>query len=228
MVQFYHNRKVTDALLAAIEVEDSSAESMYATVKGLLQEKSIPLKNIVGFGSDNCSVMMGATTGFQTHLKADFPGVFVLGCICHSFALCANHTSKCLPSWLESFVKDVCWYFARNTKRQHQFCLIQDVVDAPCHRVLELSQTRWLSCGQVVTRILEQLEALSLFFQSESPSDHVDRAGKIYQTMRTTGTKHMLLFLNYILTKVEKLNIEFQSTHFKLYNFSVAAKSIHI
>ena len=217
VVRFYHNRKVTDALLAAIEVEDSSAESMYATVKGLLQEKSIPLKNIVGFGSDNCSVMMGATTGFQTRLKADVPGVFVLGCVCHSFALCANHASKHLPSWLESFVKDVCCYFARSSKRQHQFRLIQDVVDAPRHRVLKLSQTRWLSRGQVIARILEQWEALALFFQSESPSDRVDGAAKIYQTMRTAGTKHMLLFLNYILTKVDKLNIEFQSTHFKLH-----------
>ncbi|XP_033122103.1 uncharacterized protein LOC117121110 [Anneissia japonica] len=33
VVRFFHKRKVTDALLAAVEVEDGSAESLYAAVR---------------------------------------------------------------------------------------------------------------------------------------------------------------------------------------------------
>ena len=174
------------------------------------------MSNIKGFASDNRSTMMGGNAGFQALLKADVPGVFVLGCVCHSFALCANHASNCLPVWVESFVKDVCSYFARSSKRQHQFRLIQDVANAPNHKILKLSQTRWLSRGQVVARILEQWDALALFFQSEAETDKVDGAGKIIRTMTTVGTKHILLFLNYILSKVDKMNIEFQSRDFRL------------
>lgn len=44
----------------------------------------------------------------------------------------------------------------------------------------------------------------------------MDRAAQIYKTMTTPGTKHLLLFLNYVLSKVDKMNIEFQSQYFRL------------
>jgi hypothetical protein len=182
----------------------------------------IPFENIIGFASDNCATMMGQHNGFQALLKTDVPHVVVFGCICHSIALCANHASRCLPSWLESFVKDVCFYFSRSSKRSHAFDMIQDVVAVKKHRMIKLCETRWLSRGQVVERIIEQWDALELFFQSESQTDKVDCAGKIYQTMQTAGTKHMLLFLAYVLKKVNLMNLEFQSQQFRLHKVFVA------
>ena len=218
-VRFYdeEKQKVLDVLLDAVEVEDGTGEGLYIAVTNLLRSFGIPLQNIVGFASDNCSTMMGVNSGFQAFLKRDIPSVFILGCICHSFALCASHACRNLPSYLESFLKNVCSYFARSSKRQHLFRLIQDVVHAPKHKILKLCQTRWLSRGNVIARVLEQWEALTLFFQSEAPSDKVDGAGEIYQTFVNAGTKHMLLFLNYVLSKVDSMNTEFQSEQFRLH-----------
>lgn len=220
MVRYYdQNRgKVTDSLLDIVEVEDASGEGLYTAVKELFSSKDIPISNIIGFSSDNCSAMLGRNSGFQAFLKRDVPSVFVLGCTCHSFALCASHASSHLPSFLEQFLRDVCCYFARSSKRQHQFKLIQDIVDSPKHKMLKLSQTRWLSRGQVIARILEQWDALLLFFQSEMKTESVkvDGAGNIYNNMVNRGTKHMLLFLNYILGKVDKMNLEFQSEFYRL------------
>lgn len=147
MVRYYDKNKwkVTDALLDILEVEDASAEGLYKVVKKLFQSKDIPLTNIIGFASDNCSTMMGSRSGFQARLKGDVPSVFILGCVCHSFALCASHACSHLPSSLEAFLKDICCYFSRSSKRQHQFKLIQEVVQSPKHKILKLSQTRWLS-----------------------------------------------------------------------------------
>ena len=208
--------KVTDALLDVVEVDDGSAEGLYKSVKELLKGKDIPLQNIIGFASDNCSTMLGTHKGFQAYLKQDIPSVFILGCVCHSFSLCASHASNTLPSWLESFLKDVCGYFARSSKRQHLFQIIQDVAQTPKHKMLKLAETRWLSRGALVRRILEQWEALRLFFQEESRTDKVDGASLIHKTMTALGTKYMLLFLSYILSKVDKMNIEFQSQYFRL------------
>jgi hypothetical protein len=47
--------------------------------------------------------------------------------------------------------------------------------------------------------------------------DKIDGAGQILQTMNTVGTKHMLLFVGYILGKVNDMNIEFQSQNFRLH-----------
>ena len=93
VVRFYDEKKckVTDALLDVVEVNDGSAEGLYKAVKELLKCKGIPLQNIIGFASDNCSTMLGAHKGFQAYLKQDLPSVFILGCVCHSFSLCASH-----------------------------------------------------------------------------------------------------------------------------------------
>ena len=220
VVRFFDRKKtkVTDALLDIVEVDDGSAHSLYQAVKRLLEEKSIPLRNIIGFASDNCSKMLGSISGFQALLKKDVPGVFILGCICHSFALCASHACAQLPSYLEQFLRDICCYFSRSSKRLHQFQLIQDIVHTPKHRMLKLSQTRWLSRGKVISRILEQWDALLLFFQAEMNTESVklDGAADIYKKMNIRGTKHMLLFLNYTLGKVDKMNVEFQSEYFRL------------
>ena len=192
VVRFLQDNAVHDALLDVVEVEEGTAEGLYRSVINLLNTKDIPLDKVIGFAADNRATMMGANS---TIVKADLPDVFVLGCVCHSFALCASHASHRLPSWLETFLKDTCAYFARSSKRMKEFEMIQAAVKITNHRILKLAQTRWLSRGMVVARILEQWEALKLFFQAESPKDKVDGAANILKVMTAPGTKHMLHFL---------------------------------
>jgi len=116
MVRFFHDSKVFDALLDVVVVDDATARGLYKSVKDLLASKAIPFRNILGFASDNCSTTMGEKSGFQALLKADNPSVFVMGCICHSFALCASYAAHHLPSWPESVMKDICCYFSRSSK----------------------------------------------------------------------------------------------------------------
>ena len=99
----------------------------------------------------------------------------------------------------------------------HEFSIIQDIVQSLHHRVLKLSQSRSLSRGQVIERIIEQWDALEFLFQSQSHEVRVDGAGQIFYRMKTLGTKHMLLFLNYYFAKVDKLNVQFQSRNFCLH-----------
>jgi hypothetical protein len=63
----------------------------------------------------------------------------------------------------------------------------------------------------VISVILEQWDALLIYFQSESKPDNVDGAQLIYKALDNRGTKHMLCFLQYVLRKVNTLNLEFQS-----------------
>lgn len=169
MVRFFDKSKckVTDALLDIVEVDDPSAEGLCKAVKELFARKEIPLTNLIGLACDNCSTMMGVNNGFQALLKKDLPSVFVLGCVCHSFALCSSYACARLPSYLEEFLRNVCCYFSRSSKRQHEFSMIQEVVHSPKHKILKLSQTRWLSRNQAISRIVEQWDALQLFFQTE-------------------------------------------------------------
>lgn len=107
------------------------------------------------------------------------------------------------------------------------FHLIQNAAKVADHQILKLSQTRWLSRGKVIERILEQWDALKLFFQSEALTDKVDGASEIYKVMTAAGTKHMLLFLNIILKKVDEMNIEFQTESFRMHKLYKTICSVY-
>ena len=61
VAQYFDSNKhdVVDALLDTIEVENGTAQHLYQVVKSLLKKRGISFENMVGFGSDNCSTMMG-------------------------------------------------------------------------------------------------------------------------------------------------------------------------
>ena len=88
----------------------------------------------------------------------------MLCCVCHSFAFCGSHAVLMLPPFLESLLKEITSYFSCSSKRQNDFTIIQDIVKVVHHRIPKLAQTRWL---------LEQWEALVLYFQTNSKTDLV-------------------------------------------------------
>ena len=83
---------VTDALLDTVVVENGSTVSLFNLFKHLFEERNIPITNIVGFGSDNCSTMFGKKNGFQKLLKRYFTISFCirvrLPFICSLFKSC--------------------------------------------------------------------------------------------------------------------------------------------
>ena len=80
--------------------------------------------------------MMGERSGFTKLLIDNIPSVFIMGCICHSMALCASHAVNVLPSYLETFLKDVSSYFSRSSKRKRNFMAIQQVIRVVPHLLL--------------------------------------------------------------------------------------------
>ncbi|CAL1526054.1 unnamed protein product [Lymnaea stagnalis] len=219
VVRYYDETscEVTDALLDCIEVKDATLEALYYTMKKLLEDKQIPLSNIIGYASDNCSAVTDLNSGLASFLMRDLPSVFTLGCICHSFTLCADHASQCLPLWLDTFIKNTCSYFTRTSKRQHVFQSLQEIANSQEHMSYKLSQTRWLSRGKVISCLLDQWDALLLFFQKEASAHKSDSAAEILTVMTTPGAKHSLLFVSYVLSKIARMDEEFQSENLRIH-----------
>lgn len=82
--------KVRDKFLLLIELEECTAESISQKLLTFLNKNEIPIKNLIGLEADNASVMMGHISGVKARLKAVIPDLYVLGCSCHSFHLCAS------------------------------------------------------------------------------------------------------------------------------------------
>jgi hypothetical protein len=71
----------------------------------------------------------------------------------------------------------------------------------------------------VINGILEQWDALSSYFSMEASTEKVDKehAKAIDAVLKNIGTKPMLTFLSFVLRKVDRMNVEFQATEFRLH-----------
>ena len=69
----------------------------------------------------------------------------------------------------------------------------------------------------MISAIIDNYDALLLYFQNETGIDKVDGVRRVYDELINSGTRHMLYFLQYILQKVNALNVEFQSENFRLH-----------
>lgn len=222
LARFYKNHKVVDHYLSLIEVKDSSAKNLYEAIIDFFTRNNINSRNMLGLGADNASVMQGNKTGLKAQFQELIPHIFVLGCVCHSFSLCSSAACTKLPKNVEKFCRDVCNYFSHSSVRTQSLIEFQEFCRIKPHRMLKLSQTRWLSLQDVVNRILEQWQALILFFTAQcsdgalSDKLNVDTAGLILSALKNPIFKLYFLFLSYSLDLINKMNREFQSDGIKI------------
>lgn len=210
--------KIRDEFLAIIEIADATAINIYNVIVNYFKEKNIPYKeNLVGFAADGASVMMGATNSVSQLLKKDIPDLFILNCVCHSFALCGSYACQKLPSEIEILAKDIYSYMKNSYKRTEQFKEFQTFVELKPLKMLHPSQTRWLSLITVVDRILNQYSALKLYFRSELTEKNNKGAQKIYEYLNNDITKLYFQFLSYSLSLFTNLNKDFQSESPKIH-----------
>ena len=86
-------------------------------------------------------------------------------------ALAAADASKDLPELLvlDQFASKVYEWMGRNTIRQNELKKLLEEFDRDSHMPLRLHSVRWLSCGQVMERLLHVMPAILEAFKDEEP-----------------------------------------------------------
>lgn len=110
------HHEVRNRFLGIMEVADETAQGLFTALINHLSRNNISLSNMIGFASDNAAVMRGQFNGVLKLLRDKLPSLFSLGCICHSFNLCASDAAKTLPKTIEDLARDVNSYFCRSSK----------------------------------------------------------------------------------------------------------------
>jgi hypothetical protein len=108
-------------------------------------------------------------------------------------------------------------YFKYSYKRQEKLKEFQCFTEVKPHKILQNSQTRWLSLLAVVKRVIEQYNALKLFFQSEYLVDRIQVSETIHNRLSDPIILCYLEFLEYVLPFVVDINLEFQSQEPKVH-----------
>lgn len=220
-VRFFDDEmgRVRDYHFALVELEVATSEKLFSVICNLFKDNQIRIENLLGFASDNASVMMGDIKGVKARFLEILPNLFVMPCISHSLHLCASKACKVLPNDLEKLCHDIYNYFAHSAKRQKNLEEFQIFANTQPHQILRPSQTRWLSLQMVVERICEQWQPLILYFQGEVLGENITNATFILECLNNPMFQIYFKFLKNILTLITKLNTFFQSETPQFYTF---------
>ena len=197
-----------------VEVETATAVGLYNAIKSSFEEKKIPIKNIIGYSSDTTNVMFGEHQSVVSLLKKDAPYVLAVKCSCHMIHLCASYACLKMSTTLEDLCRNIYSYFNRSSLRQHEFHEFQEFVETKPHKLLGIGQTRWLSLESCVRRVLEQWDALRLYFTSvvNEKKDPSYTTESILKGLSNKYLKAQLEFLSFQLHRLNDFNTLFQSS----------------
>ena len=92
---------VKTSFLNVADIFDGTAETNEAAILKYLDNKSLEVSKLQGFGSDGAAVMTGRHTGVATHLKARTQMISI-HCVNHRLALAAAHAADNIP-YLQRF-----------------------------------------------------------------------------------------------------------------------------
>lgn len=93
-----------------------TAENLFNICIESFKKYNINLDNLLGFGSDGCSTMMGSQNSMSSRMQLYFPRIFIIKCICHSIHLCCNEACKSLPRRCEDLARNIYNFFSHSSK----------------------------------------------------------------------------------------------------------------
>ena len=209
-----------------VACEDESAKGIYETVKLSLQSLEVPMTNLIGFCADTTNMMMGNTNSVSSMFKRDFPWIVIVKCTCHLSHLCASYACKKLPKSLEDLCRTVYSHFSMSAKRGRALKEFQDYCNLKPHKILSPGQTRWLSLEGCVKRLLQQWNALKLYFTNVVFEDPTHGHDKVLETLQNPLMKTLLEFVSFALGLFNEFNCLFQTEDGLFYRIRQEAEEL--
>ena len=176
---------ITPVLVSLRQGSDSSGKGIFTLLDGELTKRDVTWGNCMSLGCDNASVMTGIHKGVAAFVKKKVPGVFIAGCPCHLVNLAAQKAAEKLPMAVDELLIDVYYYLDKSSKRKKNLGDKQIKCGSHPVKILKHCNTRWLSLGICIKRLLAQYEPLTDFFKEECKTI----ASKTVKTVGTTCLK---------------------------------------
>ncbi|CAG4994901.1 unnamed protein product [Parnassius apollo] len=205
---------------------DGTAKGILQTIKGSFSKHEVPLDHVFGLTSDTTNVMMGKHNSVQALLKTEIPHLVVIECSCHLIHLATSYASRKLPKNLEDLCRNIPAYFHMSPKRTEALKQFQDFLKIDQHKLLSAANTRWLSLQACVDRILEQYDALKLFFTGAVFEDPSNTNDSILNSLNNPFNKALLHFMSYVFSITNDFNTFFQTKSPQLFILPVMVRKM--
>lgn len=195
-VRYMEETNVCEDLLFCKKItETGKACDLFTIIDSYMVENKIQWENCVGVCTDGARAMSGQYGGLQALIKTKAPNAKWTHCIIHREALAAKNISPELNFVMETVIKVVNFIKTRPVKARFFQKLCEDL-GAVHTSLLYYCNSRWLSRGDVLSRVYELRNELHEYLLIESHSC----AEKFKDT-------DFLIKLAYLCDIFEKLNI---------------------
>lgn len=208
---FYENsRKVLTTFYRALPVNKGDADSMIGAIHTALSDDEIPWSNVLQIMSDSPNVMRGRFTGVLSKIKSQYaPHLLdVGGCSLHHVHNAVSYAIDALDEDVEEFTVNIFGFFKHRAGLWEEFQGIQKILEIEEHRILRFVSTRWLSILPVISRLLEQWDALVKFFLDTLPTKHPN-------VLKQDRTKRIVLYLQDISMHTKMFFLQATLPHFQ-------------
>ena len=179
-------------------METAKASDVFRMVNKFFVKQNFDWKKKLGsICTDGAPAMLGNKSGFAALVKNEVPNVNVTHCMLHRYALAAKALPPSLKEVLSVCVKVV--NFVRSRAINHRIfkVLCQDL--GSDHVVLlDHSEVRWLSRGEVLKRLQELKRDVSIFLK--------DKRSDLYENFESKSFLYGLSYLADIFGHINNVN----------------------
>ena len=158
--------KLKTRYVKIIDIDNGKAVTIVDALTSYLHSAGLHLNQMLSFGSDGASVMIGCRGGVATLLHSEMIAVH---CICHRLALASGQASNQVKylKQMKDHLLSLWKYFYFSTVRSAELKAIQNIMDSPDLKMVKAVDTRWLSHKAAVSVLLRSLAAVFVALQQQ-------------------------------------------------------------
>ena len=208
--------EISEDVVGMIQLSDTSAETIYKSLKTSLISLGLQIENCRGQGYDGASNFQGHISGVGKRFQEDNPAAIPVHCLAHCVNLCVQEVARKVSSIKEglNFAMDVIQLIKLSPKRQVVFENIKMQQDSPTSRssIRSLCPTRWTVRTVAMQAILANYETLQATMEAAShgTDDCSRRAAGVMVIMDKFSIYFGLKLSVLIFSMIEQLSVTLQ------------------
>jgi len=173
--------KVVTVFLGLYRTIHTTGAEVFSVIENCIAEYDLVIENMIGFGCDGASSMVGSHNSVFSRIQAANPHTVLMKCVCHSLALCVQHAFEVMPSDVGYILSVISSWFSNSDIRRMEYQSLFEAFEidddanedstffgSVCASVampfVKFSKTRWLVRGRVIAIILSHWEPLKQYF----------------------------------------------------------------
>ena len=150
--------KIVTEILSVDTLESTTAtgRNIFDHLDKTIKDCDLKWENCISFSTDNAAVMVGEKSGVSAFIHQQNNNTAIIGCPCHRLNLAALKAANTFTQKVDQLLIDIYFFLDKSSKRVGRLKELQETFGVETHKILKHVNTRWLSLGPCITRLLEQ------------------------------------------------------------------------